>query len=61
MQKKVTLIAVVFMIIATVAHIVMSIHAFNNGASFSKNILNGILVLVFLSITKTLLDLRKTK
>ncbi len=49
------------MIIATVAHIVMSIHAFNNGASFSQNILNGILVLVFLSITKTLLDLRKTK
>ena len=49
------------MIIATVAHIVMSIHAFNNGVSFSQNILNGILVLVFLSITKTLLDIRKTK
>ncbi|MGX7776443.1 hypothetical protein ACVV62_04985 [Streptococcus pluranimalium] len=61
MVKKVTLVAIIFMIIATVVHIIMSIIAFYNGVSLSKNLLNGILIIVFFSIIQTLLDLRKIK
>ncbi|MGV3010092.1 hypothetical protein [Streptococcus thoraltensis] len=61
MLKKIIVISIIFMSIATLAHLIMSAMAFNNGASLSQNILNGILLIVFLSIIKTLFELRKTK
>ncbi|MEQ9809272.1 hypothetical protein [Streptococcus jiangjianxini] len=61
MVKKMTIVSIIFMSVATIAHLMMSIIAFQNGASLNKNILNGILMIVFVSIIKTLLELRKTK
>lgn len=58
---KLIVFAIIFMTIATIAELFIIVHAFLIGANFGQILFNIILLFVFISLIKTLINIRKTK
>lgn len=61
MAKKMTLLALVFMVIATIIQLIRTFLSYQQEANMRTLLVNVILVLVFMSIIKTLVDLIRKK